>query len=172
MKKKYLLLASALLMLTSCSNPLSKNSSTETTTAPKTTTQEQTTEPTTAAKSQIFFRMGEDASTEPFLTSDHITDCSMEILPSDSGESTYVVDIFFDEEGKEIFAKATTEAAESKGIISTWYNEYLISRATVDEPITNGAAVISGTDFREAGKIAGWIYECIEKSETNNNEGE
>ena len=172
MKKKYLLLASALLMLTSCSNPLSKNSSTETTTAPKTTTQEQTTEPTTAAKSQIFFRMGEDASTEPFLTSDHITDCSMEILPGDSGESTYVVDIFFDDEGKEIFAKATTEAAESKGIISTWYNEYLISRATVDEPITNGAAVISGTDFREAGKIAGWIYECIEKSETNNNEGE
>ena len=116
--------------------------------------------------------MGEDESTEPFLTSEHIANCSMEIIPNDSGESTYVVDLFFDEEGKEIFAKATTEASANNGIISTWYNNNLISRATVDGPITDGSAVIYGTDFREASKIAGWIYECIEKPETTTNEGE
>ena len=83
----------------------------------------------------IYFRMGEDESAEPFLTSDHIVDCSMEILPSDSGESTYVVDIFFDDEGKEIFAKATQEAVDNGSMISTWYNQHLISVASVDEVI-------------------------------------
>ena len=116
--------------------------------------------------------MGEDENTEPFLTSDHITDCSMEILPNDSGESDYVVDIFFDDEGKEIFAKATEEAAANNSTISTWYNQYLISVATVNEAITDGSAVISGTDMNEAAKIAGWIYECIQQPENNSNEGE
>lgn len=175
MKKKAFSLAAAMIILTGCSNPLSKDSSVETTTVPA-TTQEQTTEPTTAAKKKIFFRMGEDESTEPFLTSDHITNCSMEIIPNESGESDYVVNIFFDDEGKEIFANATTEAYEKNMLISTWYTEYLISRAHVDGPITDGSAVIYGTDFREASKIAGWIYECIDKPETTTttttNEGE
>ena len=171
MNKKIFSMAAAVMMLTGCSNPLDKNDSAETTTVPV-TTQEQTTQPTTLPKSCIYFRMGEDESTEPFLTSEHIANCSMEIIPNDTGESTYVVDLFFDEEGKEIFAKATTEASANNGIISTWYNNNLISRATVDGPITDGSAVIYGTDFREASKIAGWIYECIEKPETTTNEGE
>jgi len=173
MKKTAFTLAAAVVLLTGCTNPFQKEDKTAPeTTAPPATTQEQTTEPATAAKKQIFFRMGEDENTEPFLTSDHITNCSMEIVPNESGQSDYVVDIFFDDEGKDIFAKATAEAAANGGIISTWYNEYLISRATVAEAITNGSAVISGTDMREASKIAGWIYECIQKPETTANEGE
>ena len=91
------------------------------------TTQEQTTEPATAAKKQIFFRMGEDENTEPFLTSDHITNCSMEIVPNESGQSDYVVDIFFDDEGKDIFAKATAEAAANGGILSTEFSTFSTS---------------------------------------------
>ncbi len=174
MFRKFLAMSAALMLLTGCSNPLENTSSEEpeTTTAPPTTTQ-LITEPPTLPKSMIYFRMGEDESAEPFLTSDHIVDCSMEILPSDSGESTYVVDIFFDDEGKEIFAKATQEAVDNGSMISTWYNQHLISVASVDEVIDEGAAVIAVTDMREASKIAGWIYECIEKPEDNNsNEGE
>ena len=74
---------------------------------------------------------------------------------------------------KEIFAKATQEAVDNGSMISTWYNQHLISVASVDEVIDEGAAVIAVTDMREASKIAGWIYECIEKPEDNNsNEGE
>ena len=173
MYKKTFSLAAALVLLTGCSNPFDKNSSEEpAATAPPVTTEATTVPPPTLPQKKIYFRMGEDENTEPFLTSDHITDCSMEILPNDSGESDYVVNIFFDDEGKEIFAKATEEAAANNSTISTWYNQYLISVATVNEAITDGSAVISGTDMNEAAKIAGWIYECIQQPENNSNEGE
>lgn len=173
MEKKILAAAAAAALLTGCSNPLDKASGgNNVTTVPVTTTQEVTDPPTTLPQKMIYFRMGEDESAEPFLTSEHITDCSMEIVPSDSGDSTYVVNIFLDDVGKDIFAEKTGEAAANGGIISTWYNEYLISRATVEEPITDGSAVISGLDMRSASKIAGWIYECIDKPDGNNtNEG-
>lgn len=174
MDKRILSMAAALVMLTGCSGlPGNDGGKTEVTTAPVTTAQETTAPPTTLPQKMIYFRMGEDENTEPFLTSEHITDCAMEVLPSDSGESTYVVNIFLDDEGKEIFAEKTAEAAANGSTISTWYNQYVISVATVEEPITDGAAVISGLDMRGASKIAGWIYECIKKpEETTANEGE
>ena len=74
---------------------------------------------------------------------------------------------------QKIFAKKTEEAAANGGVISIWYNDYIISRATVEAPITDGAAVISNLDMNSAAKIAGWIYECINAKDTNNsNEGE
>lgn len=167
MKKRLFSLAAAVVLLTGCSNPFGDNEGGETavTTAPMTTTEAPTDPPTTLPKKMIYFRMGEDQSTEPFLTSEHVKDCAMEIIPGDSGDSTYVVNIFLDDVGKDIFAEKTSEAAANGGIISTWYNEYLISRATVEEPITDGSAVISGLDMNGAVKITGWIYECIDKPE-------
>ena len=176
MKKKAFAAMTAALLLTGCSNPFDKNDAEEaavTTTAPVTTTEAPEIPTATLPQKMIYLRMGDDESAEPFLTSDHITDCSMEIVPDQPDNSTYVVDIFFDDEGKEIFAQKTEEAAANGGVISIWYNDYIISRATVEAPITDGAAVISNLDMNSAAKIAGWIYECINAKDTNNsNEGE
>ena len=175
MKKKAFAAMAAALLLTGCSSPFDKNDAEETavTTAPVTTTEAPEIPTMTLPQKMIYLRMGEDESAEPFLTSDHIVDCSMEIMPDQPDNSTYVVNIFFDEEGKEIFAKKTEEAAANNGVISIWYNEYVISIATVEAPITDGAAVISNLDMNSAAKIAGWIYECINAKDNNNsNEGE
>lgn len=174
MKKKALTLAAALVLLTGCSNPLDKDGGTETvTTAPVTTTEAPTDPPTTLPKKVIYFRMGEDETTEPFLTSEHISTCSLEFPKDENGETMYTVSMLFDEEGTDIFAKKTEEAANSGTPITIWYNEYLLTINSVSEPITDGNAAITGLDFDSAAKVSSWIYECIEKpEETTANEGE
>jgi preprotein translocase subunit SecD len=173
MRKKTFSLAAAVILLTGCSNPFDKNSSTEKTTAPTVTTQEITTEAPTIPKNEIYFRIGEDASTEPILTSKNIANVTMEIVDEEINGSTYTVSLTLDEEGSEIFARATEQAAADHSAISIWYNEYLINVSTVNEPITSGAAYISGLDMASACKVTGWIYECMDKPDTNNSsEGE
>ena len=174
MKKKAFAAMAAALLLTGCSNPLDKSGDTENvTTAPVTTTEAPTDPPTTQPKKMIYFRIGDDESTDPFLTSEHITNCSFDFINNGDGTYSDLVDIYFDDEGKEIFAEKTGEAANSGSMITIWYNEYLISINSVTEPITDGVAVISGLDQAGAAKISGWIYECIDKpEETTANEGE
>ena len=160
-------LAAAAVLLTGCSNPFDKGGSTEpVTTEPVTTTEATTDPPTTQPKNMIYFRMGEDESTEPFLTSEHITNCSFDFINNGDGTYTDLVDIFFDEEGKHIFAEKTAEAANNGSTITIWYNEYLISINSVSEPITDGVAYITGLDQAGAAQVSGWIYECIDKPET------
>ena len=98
MKKKAFAAMAAALLLTGCSNPFDKNDAEEaavTTTAPVTTTEAPEIPTATLQQKMIYLRMGDDESAEPFLTSDHITDCSMEIVPDQPDNSTYVVDIFY-----------------------------------------------------------------------------
>ena len=168
MKKRLFSLAAAVVLLTGCSNPFGDNEGGETavTTAPVTTTEASTDPPTTLPKKMIYFRMGEDQSAEPFLTSEHVSSCSMTIGPNDTGdESSYVVTLDFDQEGSDIFAKVTEEAAANNNKISIWYNDNIISSASVTGPINDGHAMISGLDMNGAAKITGWIYECIDKPE-------
>jgi len=174
MDKRILSMAAALVMLTGCSGLPGKDSGkTEVTTAPVTTVQETTAPPTTLPQKMIYFRMGEDGNTEPFLTSEHISTCSLEFPKDENGETMYSVSMLFDEEGTEIFAKKTEEAANSGTPITIWYNEYLLTINTVQTPITDGNAAITGLDFNSAAKVSGWIYECIKKpEETTENEGE
>ena len=181
MKKTIITLATAMLMLTGCSVPFDINKNTETTTAPSetTTTPPETTQvtekeiPTLHVEKEIYFRIGEDPSSEPILTTKNVVDVSMAIMDEDVTGSTYNVSLMLDEEGSEIFAKATEQAANDNDVISIWYNDYMINSATVDEPITDGAAYIAGLDMVSASKVTGWIYECIQQYDSDNsNEGE
>lgn len=174
MKKKAFAAMAAALLLTGCSNPFDKGGDTEpVATAPVTTTEAPTDPPTTLPQKVIYFRMGEDENTEPFLTSEHISTCSLEFPKDENGETMYTVSMLFDEEGTEIFAKKTEEAANSGTPITIWYNEYLLTINSVEAPITDGNAAITGLDFDSAAKVSAWIYECIDKpEETTANEGE
>lgn len=75
-----------------------------------------------------------------------------------SNTNEYIVQLNLKESGKEKFAEATEKLYASKGTISIWLDNELISYPTVNEPITDGAATISG-DFtaEEAVELANQI---------------
>ncbi|MBC8569508.1 preprotein translocase subunit SecD [Zongyangia hominis] len=58
-------------------------------------------------------------------------------------KNQYVVSLELEESGKQKFADATTRLA-GKGVISIWMDDVLISYPNVDDPITDGNAMISG----------------------------
>ncbi|MHC1748167.1 MAG: protein translocase subunit SecD [Cellulosilyticaceae bacterium] len=69
---------------------------------------------------------------------------------ADTTNNKYVVQLSFDEEGAKLFAEATKRLVGQP--ISIYMDELLISSATVNEPITDGNAVISGTFTPEESK--------------------
>ncbi len=63
----------------------------------------------------------------------------------DTGALQYVVALKLSNEGKTKFGEATTRLSPTRGVISIWMDDTSVSSATVNEPITTGEAVISGT---------------------------
>ncbi len=91
---------------------------------------------------QMVFRYGNTADGELILTGDEVISAA----PNYNTEtSQYIVDLQFSEEGAEAFGNATSELAPSKGVISIWLDNQIISSATVQEPILDGRAMISGS---------------------------
>lgn len=75
------------------------------------------------------------------LTGDMVTSAT---VGYDSEKSQYVVQLKLDSEGTKKFSEATSRLASSKGVISIWMDETVISYPTVNEAISGGEAVISG----------------------------
>lgn len=67
-----------------------------------------------------------------------------EATPAMTNENEIVVSLKLTSEGAEKFAEATSRLAPSKGIISIWMDDVMISYPTVNDAILNGEASISG----------------------------
>ncbi|WP_024858073.1 SecDF P1 head subdomain-containing protein [Ruminococcus albus] len=97
----------------------------------------------------VKFIKGEDKSGEVILTNENIESCEKQMyVYAGDGSERWVVTIQFDDEGKQLFADATTELSEKKMPISVWLNDEMISAPMVNEPIMDGKCQISG-DFDE-----------------------
>lgn len=69
-----------------------------------------------------------------------------------------VVNVSLSDSAAEVFAKATTEAAKDGSTIGIYYNDHFISVPVVNEPITDGKCMISGSkDYAEANELATFI---------------
>jgi protein-export membrane protein SecD len=92
---------------------------------------------------------------------------------STTGSTTYVVSLELNDSGKEAFADATTELAESSGQISIWMDDSMISAPTVNEAITDGSCQISGDFTYDSAKAladkinAGALPFALETTSTN-----
>ena len=90
---------------------------------------------------ELEFREGSTASGNLILTGDQVKSASP---IRDQSNGAFMVELSFDDEGAEAFADATTRLSAENGTISIWLDGENISTATVNEPITNGDAVIQG----------------------------
>ncbi len=70
----------------------------------------------------------------------------------DDGTFEYVVSLDLSDSGKDVFAQVTSTMAGTGESISIWMDDYMISAPTVNEAITDGSAVISGTFTAESAK--------------------
>ncbi len=77
---------------------------------------------------------------------------------SSTGAKNPVVSLKLDDNGTERFATATLKASLTGETIGIYYDGHFVSVPTVQSAITNGAAVITGSDsFEEAEKLASYI---------------
>ena len=93
----------------------------------------------------MVFRKGDTADGEIILEGSEVESATasyQQQTGSSAGE--YVVQLVFSDTGKSAFAAATTELANSGTPISIWLDDEQISVANVQEPITDGRAVITG----------------------------
>ena len=88
------------------------------------------------------FREGSTADGALILTGDQVASAT----PVADQSGNFMVELSFAADGAEAFADATTRLSAEGGVISIWLDGENISTATVNEPITNGSAVIEG-DF-------------------------
>ena len=74
------------------------------------------------------------------------------------GGNSPVVSLTFTDEAAKIFAEATKEAAKNNDTIAIYYDDHFISVPTVEEAITNGQCIISGSrEFAAAEELATFI---------------
>lgn len=72
--------------------------------------------------------------------------------PNVQGQYEYVVSLELTDDAKEIFATVTSSMAGTETPISIWMDNEMISAPTVNEAITDGQAVISGSFTAESSK--------------------
>lgn len=81
-----------------------------------------------------------------------------QIVDETTQKYEYVVALELKESGKKAFADATKTQAANKGTISIWLDDAMISNPTVNEQITGGEAVITGSaTYEEAKELADLI---------------
>ena len=74
------------------------------------------------------------------------------------GGNSPVVSLTFTDEAAKIFGEATKEAAKNNDTIAIYYDDHFISVPTVEEAITNGQCIISGSrEFAAAEELATFI---------------
>ncbi len=69
---------------------------------------------------------------------------------SENGGYQWVVNLTLNDSGKSAFAEATERLSEDNGIISIWMDETCISYPSVNSPILDGVAVITGNFTQES----------------------
>ena len=99
--------------------------------------------------SELTFRYGSDISGEVILTGSSVDTATPGY---DQQNDQWVVQLKLNDSGKEAFATATAAQAANNGYISIWMDETCISNATVNEAISSGEAVISGSFTSETAK--------------------
>jgi len=92
------------------------------------------------------------------LTGTDVKDAQAGTQQDKMGNSQYVVQLTLTDMGAEKFAIATTLAAPNHDIIFIMYDGMIVSAPSVNDPITDGVAVITGMgSFEEAEKLASTI---------------
>lgn len=80
------------------------------------------------------------------VTGEHVVS-AQPFYKETNGKYEYFVSLEFDEVGAKAFGEATARLADSKGTISIWMDETVISYPTVNSAITEGKAEISSPSF-------------------------
>ena len=120
---------------------------------------------------ELTFRYGSDYEEDPenegeylptgeiILSGADVSQASAGSQQNDQGEYEYVVRLVLNDSGKTAFADATTELAGSTTPISIWMDNTMLSAPTVNEAITSGEAIISGSfeTYDDAKKLADQI---------------
>lgn len=120
---------------------------------------------------ELTFRYGSDSEEDPenegeyiptgdiILSGADVSEASAGSQQNESGEYEYVVRLVLNDSGKQAFGDATTELAGSTTPISIWMDNTMISAPTVNDAITNGEAIISGSfeTYDDAKKLADQI---------------
>ena len=112
------------------------------------------------------FRIGSETDDEGkptgklVLNGNDIKSAESAYQPTDETGTNYenVVVLTLNESGKKAFSDATKQQAASKGTISIWLDDTMISNPTVNNHIDNGEAVITGSaNAQEAKELADLI---------------
>ena len=106
------------------------------------------------ATAQLQFIEGTDTDENGNPTGEVILDGSMvesaraAYVATDNQGSSYewVVELTLDEEGTAAFSTATSELVSTNGQIAIWMDDTMISAPAVNQAITNGQAMITGSD--------------------------
>ena len=146
MKKTLFTAALAALLLTGCSSAGDDSSPAPEVTTAAETTETETTEP---GNGDFVMRVGTDPDGEAVLTRADISSACAALTYSSDDVQEWVVDITFNDEGKEKFAEVTAQLAGTGTPLSMWVGDEMISAPTVETAITDGVAVITG-NFSEA----------------------
>lgn len=92
------------------------------------------------------------------ITGTEVTEAKAIMYKDKMGNSSAVVELSLSDEGRTAFAEATTKAAVNHDIIFIEYDGNIISYPTVNEPILDGKAVITGMgSYEDAEKLASTI---------------
>lgn len=92
------------------------------------------------------------------LTGNDVDSANAEYQTDSYGNSSPIVSLSFTDEATTIFAEATEKAAAMGQTIGIYYDDHFISVPAVEEAITTGQCVISGSvDYAEAEELATFI---------------
>ncbi len=92
------------------------------------------------------------------LTGNDVKSAEAGYQPDQYGNQAPIVSMSFTDEAAAVFAEATTHAAATGETIAIYYDDHFISVPMVEEPITNGQCVISGTtNYADAEDLATFI---------------
>ena len=98
------------------------------------------------------------ASGDIVLEGTDVADAQAASYQDNMNNQNFVVSLTFSPEGTKKFADATTEAYSKGETIAIYYDGSIVSAPSVNEPITNGQAQISGDfTYEEADKLASTI---------------
>lgn len=93
----------------------------------------------------LVFCKGSESTGEVILEGKDVARAQAAYGPTkDGGQSEYYLSLEFKDSGRQAFADATAELAQTKGAISIWMDGDHVSTATVNDAITGGKAIISG----------------------------
>ncbi len=99
-----------------------------------------------------------EAGGDIVLTGTEVADAQAGAVKDSMGNQQFVVSLNFTPEGSKKFADATTNAYNNGETIAIYYDGEIVSAPTVNEPIMNGQAQISGSfTYEEAERLASTI---------------